>query len=147
MEICLQETKSLTNSMRVWNNSFYADDLREKVIYTGPIVVTALTNYFRDRSYGDSVNEILYVEVCEQPKYKENFQELLSYYPRTKKIEVSVELTFEVALELDNKSFLRYLAQCYMARTSDIETLNIKGFDLMSYMRDLEIFFKQNDSA
>jgi hypothetical protein len=132
--------------MKVWNNSWYSADLNEKAIFTGPVIVTELTKFFSGRFYGEAVNEILYVEVCVEPRYNKNFNELLKYSSRTKKIQLSVELDYNVALKLDNHSFLLYLADGYLRRSRDIEQLKVKKFNLTKYILDLESFFEENEA-
>jgi hypothetical protein len=133
--------------MKVWNNSWYSNELKEHVIYSGELFVKKLTDYFEYRSYGDSVKEIFYIEVCENPIFSANPAKNVLYYDVVKKrIEIGLELDFKIASRLSNEDFLRYLANKYLERSLDIEELEITDFNLRQYTSDLEAFFKANSA-
>jgi hypothetical protein len=131
--------------MKVWNNSWYSRDLLEVISYAAPIFINGLTQYFETRSYGNGVNEIFYIEVCQSPIFSINPAGSVLHYGKRKKIvEVGLFLDFEIATNLNKEEFCRYLANKYMERSLDIEELKVPAFDLAAYISDLEAFFKLN---
>ncbi len=130
--------------MKVWNNSWYSGELKEQVIYTGELFVHKITEYFKSRSYGNGVQEIFYIEVCEKPIFKNTFGKILNFNPEIKRIEVGLDLSYDIAVHLNNKQFSRYLANKYIERSSDIIELAVNDFRLDEYIHDLEAFFKMN---
>jgi hypothetical protein len=131
--------------MNVWNNSWYAVELREKVLFSGEVFINKLPLFFKDISYGSDVSEIFYIEECENPIYGSNYRDVLYYNSQKKKIEIGLGLDYHTVLDITNMEFMRYLANKYLERSLDIEDLKIIDFNLEKYIADLEYFFKLNE--
>ncbi|HMH23636.1 MAG TPA: hypothetical protein VK563_17740 [Puia sp.] len=70
--------------MKVWNNSWYSKDLIEAISYAAPVFITELTRHFENRAYGKGVNEVFYIEVCENPIFGANNAGTVLYYEKGK---------------------------------------------------------------
>lgn len=129
--------------MKIWNNSWVSKDLINIFSFSRNVFIHKLSEYFQTCSYGEGVNEIFYIEVCENPVFSENpYGKILSYGKRKKIIEIGLQLDFDLAQSLNGPAFARYLANTYLERSLEIESLKVENFDLEKYITDLETFFK-----
>jgi len=130
--------------MKVWNFGYHNNELRAKIIYAGEIFVTKLLDHFSNKSFGHSVNEIFYYEYSIGDKIVHASENKIFYIPTSKKIEITIELDLQTALNANDRGYLRYLANCYLDRTQELIPMQIKNFNAEAYLKELEFFFIAN---
>lgn len=138
--------------MKVWKNSVHSrpfgpleervDTIREKKVFYANVFVTNLTSFFDDKSYGKNVKEIYFREFCLKEGYHDN---LLYYGSRKKIIDCAIVEDFSLVLNMANEEYGKYLAELYLDRSRQFQTLNIKDFDSTQFVSDLMEFFKESE--
>lgn len=101
-----------------------------------------LTEFFLEKSYGNGISEFRYITVCEDKFLFERFKDETILRPRAKRIECVVELEYNKVQSLNNRGELyKHCKQRYIGNAMNIYEMDIKDFDLESYIADLEAFF------
>jgi hypothetical protein len=118
------------------------DIIKQKVIAVAPIFVTAISEYFKNKSYGDGEIEILYREFC----LRDGYDGRLIYYSKKRKlIDCAIVANFESCLKMSVEEYGKYCAQLYLERSKQFEDLKILQFDNALYVKDLTVFFKEHN--
>jgi hypothetical protein len=127
--------------MQVWKTGSHSVGMQEKNIYTAPILVTKLMDFFYNKSYGEDVEKILYRVFC----LKEGYNGKTLYYGKKRMIiDCAVIEDYNSALKMSYKEYGEYTSDLIVQRTSEFSKLNLPGFNNESYIKDLISFFNDN---
>jgi hypothetical protein len=142
--------------MKVQFTKEFSVDISNKFVFVSG-VIKPLEEFFLDKFYGEDLATLIISLCCMSPKFASFFKPLKPEYRKEAKtymhrgVEVTSDprmLSYEVRLAFDryiaSENIEFHLAEEILASLDVISTIKgIKNFDLESFKRDFNVFFKQ----
>ena len=99
-------------------------------------------NYFQDKSYGSGVETIVYFITAVNKEDSTSYDATGTHYlKRSKTIDCGIELPYDKFIKiLTYGEFLEFVRNEVLRLSELFSTLNIKNFDLQSYIKDLKSY-------
>lgn len=98
--------------------------------------------YFKEKNYGQAVEEIQYLEILVPDEMPEDPTLKKIVYEKEKKtITCVIQPLYKKVVKISLKKYGNFIANCYLDATETFSLLNVSDFDLQKFKKDLLQFF------